>query len=701
MTLILLGIFVGDFRAAAHLNCNFQYQVTRNIPVLFHNLQGYDIHFIIEDIVNGFEGKVTIIPKSSEKYMLVVKKVKGTFIKFYFKDSFSFLSSSLDKLASTLSWDDFIHLRRNFRGIDEESIKLLTKKGILCYDFITSKSILRKTTSLPPKNSFYNKLNKQHISDEEYARAKLIWTKFNIQNLFQYVYLYMKCDILILTDIFERFRATSHKTFALDPIHWNSLPGYAFDTCLYYTKIELELISDLRIIYFLQQGITGGLSQVSHRYACANNEYWPGGYNKNLDKSYIIYLDANALYGSMLTLPLGYKGFCFLNEHEIENFKIHEHYDNEQFGYVLEVDLSYPDEIHDRLSDLPVAYIKKRPPNSKQEKLLATLEPKRNYVIHIWNLQYYIDELGLKLEKIHRILRFQHKPWMKGYVDLCISLRQKATHAFDVSLYKLFVNATYGKTLENVRKYRDIRLESSWPKVHKLIKAPNFYRLQMFNENLTAVEMLRSKIVFSKPTYIGFTVLESSKLHIQKFHYNIMQPYFKKNLQLNYTDTDSLIYTIKKQNVYDFMKKYPKYFDTSNYKVDNPHKILPQNARVMGLMKDELAGCCIHRGIFIRSKVYALESENDQYIKKIKGVKGLEVKNSIQFSDYKNCLFNNKNLYCSQNLIVSKKHKLYTMRQTKLALNCFDDKRQILEDGISSLPYGHYKLRKNSNVTEI
>ena len=149
------------------------------------------------------------------------------------------------------------------------------------------------------------------------------------------------------------------------------------------------------------------------------------------------------------------------------------------------------------------------------------------------------------------------------------------------------------------------------------------------------------------------------------------------------------------------MKECSKYFDTSNYKVDNRHEILPQNAHVMGLMKDELAGCCIHRGIFIRSKVYALESENDQYIKKIKGVKGLEVKNSIQFSDYKNCLFKNKNLYCSQNLIVSKKHKLYTVQQTKLALNCFDDKRQILENVISSLPYGHYKLRKNSNVTEI
>ena len=233
---------------------------------------------------------------------------------------------------------------------------------------------------------------------------------------------------------------------------------------------------------------------------------------------------------------------------------------------MLKADLFYPDEIHDRLSDLPVAHMKKWLPNSKHPKLLATLEPKYNYIIHIWNLHYYITELALELVKIHRILRFQHKPWMAGYIELCIRLWKEANNAFVVLLFKLFVNATYGKTLENVHKYRDINLESAWPKIHKLICAPNFYRLTLFNENFSAVEMLRSKITFSKPTYIGFTVLESWKLHMQKFHYNIMQLYFRENLQMNYTDTDSLIYTIKKQNIYDFMRKFQNYFDTSNYK---------------------------------------------------------------------------------------------------------------------------------------
>ena len=138
----------------------------------------------------------------------------------------------------------------------------------------------------------------------------------------------MKCNVLILCDVFECFRTVSHKNFALDPIYWNSLPGHAWDTCLYYTKIKLELISELSILNFLEMGITGKLSQVSNRYARTNNEYWPAVYNTNLERSYIIYLDANNLYGTSLTLPLGYKGYTWLNEHEVKNFNIYEQYNN-------------------------------------------------------------------------------------------------------------------------------------------------------------------------------------------------------------------------------------------------------------------------------------------------------------------------------------------------------------------------------------
>ena len=498
---------LGMYRGPAHVECNLQYKINLQIPIVFHNLFRYDIHHFVNEICNNIPGRVLIIGKTDEKYLGFIKRIKGVLVKLTFKDSFNFLSFSLEKLAATLSSENFIHLKQSFKGIETDTLKLLMQKGVMFYDYITDVDVL-KEKQLPKKEDFFNSLNKKHITNEEYNHAKKVWNTFNVQNIREYIYLYMKCDVLILVDIFENFRKICIQNFTLDPICYISLPSYCWDTCLYFTKVELELLTDLNQILFLESGLRGGRSQVSLRYGCANNKFIPN-YNKDLEDSYIIYFDVNNLYGGMLTLFLPTSNFQWLSHNEILHFDVEKNYQDPNIGYILEIDLHFDSKIHNKLKDLPPAYEKKPPPNTKIPKLLATLEDKKNYVVHIRNLKFYI-ELGIKLTKIHRVLRYNHSCWMKKYIYKCITLRQQSTNEFDIATWKLFVNACFGKSIENVRKYRDFRIATKWggrSGLGKLVQNPNFHNIKVFNENLAVVEMKKSKIVFNKPIYVGFLCL--------------------------------------------------------------------------------------------------------------------------------------------------------------------------------------------------
>lgn len=292
--------------------------------------------------------------------------------------------------------------------------------------------------------------------------------------------------------------------------------------------------------------------------------------------------------------------------------------DNASVGYLLEVDLEYPESIHDEQADLPMCPEHGIPPGSKEKKLLTTLFEKNRYVIHYRALKQALAN-GIVLKKIHRALKFEQEPWLRPYVTLNTNLRKKAKNEFEKMFFKLMINSIYGKTMENERKRVDVKLVHKWPgrySAEALIAKPNFHSRSIFSENLVAIQLTRTEITIRKPIYIGLSVLDISKTHMYEFHYSFMKANLGSKCKMLYTDTDSLIYDIRGENIYDIIKYNIERFDTSDYPKDNQFKIPLQNPKTVGLFKDEANGNIIEEFISLKSKMYYVKIRGKEPIKK-------------------------------------------------------------------------------------
>ncbi|XP_067210017.1 uncharacterized protein [Linepithema humile] len=437
----------GRYRGPAHSSCNLNYKDSHVIPVIFHNLSGYDAHFIIKDVANAFEGNIDLLPLTKERYISFTKNVKDTedknskiCVKLRFIDSFRFLGTSLEKLASYLTIDELKISRSEFSYLSAENFNLLTRKGVFPYEYVDSVDKLRETC-LPPRESFYSSLTGETVSESDYAHATNVWQTFSIETLGQYSDLYLKTDVLLLADIFQNFRNTCIKSYGLDPAQYYTLPGYTWDAMLKHTRVKFELLTDIDMVLFVKRGIRGGLSQCSNRYARANNKYMPS-YDPSKPSSYLMYFDVNNLYGWAMCQQLPYADFQWVEN--VENFDVMSVTSDSATGYVLEVNLAYPMNLHDAHTDLPFCPTRDKPPGKREIKLLATLCDKQRYVIHYRNLQQCIRH-GLQVTKIHRILQFAQSPWLRGYIELNTQFRTLASNEFEKNLYKLMNNAVFGK----------------------------------------------------------------------------------------------------------------------------------------------------------------------------------------------------------------------------------------------------------------
>ncbi|XP_026828646.1 uncharacterized protein LOC105279427 [Ooceraea biroi] len=687
----------GRYRGPAHSTCNLNYKDSHIIPVIFHNLSGYDAHFIIEDVANAFEGSVELLPLTKERYIAFTKNVANTAdrygartcVKLRFINSYKFLSTSLDKLTSYLDRSHMRILRAEFRHLSEKDFQLLTWKGVFPYEYVDSVKRLHETR-LPPRESFHSLLTGDTVSGDNYAHATTVWNRFAIENLGQYSDMYLKTDVLLLADVFENFRDTCIRSYSLDPAHYYTLPGYTWDTMLLHTGIEFELLTDVDMGLFVERGVRGGLSQCSHRYARVNNRYVPS-YDPSELSSYLIYYDVNNLYGWAMCQPLPRGEFRWVED--VSTFNVHAIPSDSPTGYILEVDLEYPRHLHDAHADLPFCPTREAPPDKRQEKLLATLCDKQRYVIHYRTLQQ-CTRRGLRVARIHRTLEFAQSAWLRDYIELNTAFRTRATNDFEKNLYKLMNNAVFGKTMENVRNRVDVKLVTRWEGrygAEALISRPNFHSRSVFGENL-AVELRRLKATFNRPIYVGMCILDISKTRLYEFHYDYMAPLYGDKCRIMYTDTDSLIYRIECEDAYADMRRDIVRFDTSNYPADNAYNMPQWNKKVPGLMKDENNGVVMTEFIGLRAKMYALRVCGKKDTKKIKDVCRSVVGRTITFDDYARCLSESVEMTRQQSRIQSKLHRVYTIAETKLALSPHDDKWYIVPDRTSTLPWGHYAI---------
>ena len=695
--------YTGRYRGPAHNSCNLKYRKPKSISVFFHNLSGYDSHLFIKKIGCSINEKENIkcIPNNEEKYITFTKtivtgqytnkkgEVKDKSFDIVFKDSLKFMSSSLGALVNNLPKDAFKNLLKYFTP---EQAEILKQKGFYPYEYMDSEKKFNDTKP-PPQKAFNSKLSGKGISNKNYNHVWKVWYTFKMKIFKEYHELYNITDVLLLADVFENFRNLCLKIYGIDPVYYFTAPGLAWDACLKITDIDLELLSENNMLLMFEKGIRGGISIISNRYGKANNKYMRKGFNKSIPSKYLMYLDANNLYGCAMSMKLPTHGFKWLTGGEME--KIYENRHNlNKIPCILEVDLEYPKKLHDLHNDYPLCPEKVKCKN-RVEKLIPNLRDKTKYVLHYKNLIQCLD-MGLKIKHIHRGIKFVESEWMKPYIEKNTNLRAKAKNNFEKDFYKLMNNSVFGKTMENIRNRVDVKLVNTKEKLRKLVAKPNFKGPpKIFSENLVSVHMKKTSLTMNKPVYLGMCILDLSKTIMYDFHYNYIKPKYGEKTKLLFTDTDSLMYEIETEDFYkDISGDVKDRFDTSDYPENHPSGIpTGLNKKVLGMMKDEAAGKTIKEFVGLRSKLYSFITDDGEETKKCKGIKKQVVESSISHEDYKTCLLTGKEQLRKQNILRSYNHEVYTEEVNKVALSALDDKRYILKDGIHTLALGHYKIK--------
>ena len=438
-----------------------------------------------------------------------------------------------------------------------------------------------------------------------------------------------------------------------------------------------------------ERGIRGGITQAVCKYASANNKYMGERFEPKSESSYLQYLDANNLYSWAMSQPLPTGGFkwVYVNPNEISELVT-----RTDKVYILEVDVSYPKDLHDSHNDLP--FMCERMEINGVEKLVPNLRDKKNYVIHIQAFNQALQH-RFRLDRIHRAMEFDQSPWLKTYIDFNTQLKTAATNDFEKDFFKLMNNSVFGKTMENIRKHRNIKLVATEEKYLLTVMKPNFESGVLFGENLMGCEMGKIKVVMNKLVYLGQAILDLRKIIMYEFHYDYMVPkYGLEKLKLCYMGTDSLVYDIKTEDFYeDIANDVEARFDTSGYSKTD-FRLLPigLNKKVIGLMKDELVGKIMTEFVALRLKLYSYRKLDGSEDKKCKRIKKCVVKKTLTFEDYKTCLFTNSTEYRSQLMFRSAKHEVHTIEVNKVALNRDDDKRISRKNGISTFARCHKDL---------
>jgi hypothetical protein len=719
----------GAFRGAAHFKCNINYYTNRYLPVVCHNLRGYDSHFIIRKAYEIIERlgnqKIDVIPNSYEKFMsFSIGDLK-------FIDSLQFMSSSLEKLVENLY--DKEDKYKHFHSIKQhypEHYELLCQKGYYPYEWVDHIDKLDHK-GLPPMEAFNNKLTQTKCNEEKYDHVVKVYNTLNCDTFLDYHLAYLKTDVLLLTDVFEHFRKVCLSYYKLDPANYLSAPSLAWDAMLLMTRIKLDLITDLEILDMVERMKRGGLCFVgSKRHVKANHKYLDE-FDITKPSNFLMYWDCNNLYGFNMSefLPTG--NLKLIKDKRLDDLEgilaeLEATPDDNPTGYAPEVDFIIPAELHEDLRQFPPCpesitpqlewfsdfqkqigklnkVITKNGSYRGSDKLIPHLFEHKNYVLHYRNLKF-IRQLGIKITKVHRILSFDQSQWLKPYIDFNTEKRQQAKNEFEKDFFKLMNNSVFGKTMENVKNRMQLYMTTDDETAIKWFSRPTLKGSRSF-KGLHMIETYKTEVVYDKPLYVGAMILDLSKLHMMKFHYNTIQKNFKDKHNLIYSDTDSLVYSIEHDDIYEWIKQNPNEFDLTD-------------SKVIGKFKDEMGGLVMKEFIALNPKVYSIITQHEEEKKEIKdkfnpdtgkvgfevikhkvyhenynkktlkGVSKVVVKNEINNQDYIKVLETNEPEYRKVMGFRSYNHEIYTVLSKKKALTSFYDKMQMI-DSINNVPFGY------------
>ncbi|GBN71512.1 hypothetical protein AVEN_259249-1 [Araneus ventricosus] len=414
------------------------------------------------------------------------------------------------------------------RSICSPHRDLLLKKGIYPYEYMSSFSKFEET-QLPPRSPFQCSLVNEGISEADCEHAPNVWKCFNFEDLGEY------------HDLFS-----THADFS----------GLGIASSIEDDRCEVGSVYRYRHL-FIEKGIRRGVSMISHRHSEANHPQCPN-YDASEANKYITYLDANNLYGRAMSQPLPVNNFEWLSPEEISLQQICQTPNDATTGCILEVDMEYPPELHDLHINYPLAPERmtitpkmlsptalnilnemKVQPALKSEKLVPNFCNKQNYVLQYRNLNFYIS-LGLKLTKIHLVMKFTQRCWLKDYINFNTEQRKHAKTAFEKDFFKLLNNAVYGKTMEHLRYRVKVDIVQTKKRAEKFVASPAFHAFTIFDENLVAVQRKLTKLCLILPIQVGFVMLELSKVLLYDFHYNVIMKKYGDKARLLVTDTHSL-----------------------------------------------------------------------------------------------------------------------------------------------------------------
>ena len=342
------------------------------------------------------------------------------------------------------------------------------------------------------------------------------------------------------------------------------------------------------------------------------------------------------------------------------------------------------------------------------KKLVPTLFNKSNYIVHYRNLKYYLKH-GLIVKRINRAISFKQSTWMGNYIKFCGNMRRSANSENEKNYWKLMMNAVFGKSMENVRERVRIEVVRDPKKAIKLINHNCFKRYMLFNDNLAAIELYKTRTCLDKPIYVGQAILDLSKLFMYEFHYDKMLIKYPRS-NLLFTDTDSFCYEIFTEDFYNELKGDDEWFsnfDTSNYP-ENHLCFSLNRKKEIGKYKDETKGDPVKEFVGLRSKLYSMLTTTGEWKKAMKGVKKCSLKmkfdedkgedvvdeedSKLKHEHYLKCLLTRESINVQSFNIRSEKHKLKTIKEKKVALNYNDDKRYVEADGVNTKAHGHFLI---------